>query len=61
MFGSLLSGVVKLATLPIDIVETTTDVMTGGDGTKESFDESGFPRVTAIRDEVCDRIKEIDD
>lgn len=61
MFGKLLSDVVKVITLPIDVTEITLDVLTGGDGSKESFDQSGLPRPSEIRDKVCEKIEEIDD
>lgn len=61
MFGNLISSVVKVVTLPVDVVESVVDLASGGDGSKESFDKSDLPRPSALRDAICDRIKEIDD
>ena len=61
MFGKLLSTVIKVATIPVDIVETTIDVVAGGDGSKRSIDQADIPRPSAIRDAICERIEEIDE
>ena len=58
MFGKLISGVVKIATLPVDIVESGVDVITGGDGSKESKEMSDMPRLGELRDGLCKGIED---
>ena len=58
MFGKLITGIIKIATLPVDVVESVVDVATGGDGTKESKERSGMPRVGELRDGICDGIED---
>jgi len=58
MFGKLINSVIKVATLPIDIVESGVDVITGGDGSKESKENSGMPRLGELRDGICKGIKD---
>ena len=52
MLGKLISSVIEVVTLPIDIVESTIDVATGGDGSKESKGQSGMPRLGELRDAI---------
>lgn len=59
--GSALSAVVKVVTLPIDIAETTLDVVTGGDGSRRDLKRGDIPLVSTIRDAVCETIEDIDD
>lgn len=61
MFGSILGSLVKVATLPIDVVDITLDVATGGDGSKRSRKNSLSPltMVTDIRDAVVDELEEL--
>jgi hypothetical protein len=58
MCGKLISGVIKIATLPIDIVESGFDVVTGGDGSKKSKEMSDMPRIGALRDGLCKGIED---
>jgi hypothetical protein len=58
MFGSLISGIIKVATLPIDAVEAVVDVATGGDGSKRSRSLSDANILSSARDAVCDAVEE---
>jgi hypothetical protein len=60
MFGNLLSGIVKVVTVPIDIVESVADVACGGDGSKASKKASGVPMLSELRDAVCEPLEELD-
>ena len=60
MFGKLISSAIKVATLPIDIVESVADVAVGGDGSKKSKRMNDNP-MSEIRDSVCKAVEEIDD
>lgn len=50
MFGKLISNIIKVVTVPIDIAESAVDVVTGGDGSKESKNLSDMPRLSELRD-----------
>lgn len=58
MFGKLFSGVIKLVTLPVDVLESGLDVITGGDGSKESKESSDIPRLGELRDGICKGIED---
>lgn len=59
MFGSLISGLIKVATLPVDVVEAATDVVVGdGDGSKRSRKRTGLSFASDVRDGICDAIEE---
>lgn len=58
MLGKLISGAIKVVTLPVDVIESGIDVATGGDGSKESKDDSDMPRLGNLRDGVCKGIKD---
>ena len=60
MIGKLLSGAIKIATCPVDIVESGFDVLTGGDGSKRSKEESDMPRLGSLRDGICKGLEDID-
>lgn len=60
MFGSLLSGIVKLATCPIDMVESVIDASVGGDGSKASKKLSGVPMLSELRDAACEPLEDLD-
>jgi hypothetical protein len=60
MFGSIISGIIKVATLPIDVVETTVDVVAGGDGSKDSRSKADIDILSSVRDGVCKAVEEID-
>lgn len=59
MFGKLISGAIKVVTLPIDVVESVADAAIGGDGSKESKRMNDNP-LSEIRDSVCKSVEEID-
>jgi hypothetical protein len=61
MFGSLLSSAIKVATLPIDAVEAAVDVAAGGDGSKQSRNQSDANIASKLRDAICDTVEEIDE
>jgi len=63
MFGSILSSVVKIATLPLDVADAGMDVLAGGDGSKRSRRQNDSPlgMLTEMRDGVTRAIEEIDD
>ena len=63
MFGSLLSSAIKIATLPVDAANIGMDVMTGGDGSKSSRNDSDNPLslLEQMRDAVADAAEDIDD
>jgi hypothetical protein len=61
MFGSLLKGVTKIATSPLDIVDIGVDVVTGGDGSKNSRRDSPLSGLINMRDDVADAFEELDD
>ena len=60
MIGKLLSKAIKVTTLPIDIIESSFDILAGGDGSKESREQSDMP-FSVLRDGVCKAIEEIDE
>lgn len=60
MIGKGISKLIKIATLPIDIVESTMDVLCGGDGSKESKELSDMPRLGELRDGICKGIEDLD-
>ena len=60
MFGSILSGIVKAVTVPIDIVESVADVAMGGDGSKASKKSSGVPMLSDLRDAACEPLEDLD-
>jgi hypothetical protein len=60
MLGNLFSGIVKIATVPIDIAESVADAATGGDGSKASKDRSDFPRLSKLRDAACEALEDLD-
>ncbi len=53
MIGKLLSKGIKVITLPIDVLESVGDVITGGDGSKESKDKADVFLGSQIRDGIC--------
>ncbi len=59
--GKLISGVVKVATCPIDIAESVMDAATGGDGSKESKKRSGVAIMSELRDAAIKPIEELDE
>lgn len=62
MLGSLISGIIKVATLPIDAVEAVADVVIeDGDGSKRSRQRHGVSFVSDVRDGVAKAAKEIDE
>lgn len=62
MFGNLLSGVVKVATCPIDIAEAAADVVIGdGDGSKRSRQRNGVSFPSDVRDAIAKALEDLDD
>ena len=61
MFGSIISGLIKVATLPIDIVEAAVDVVgEDGDGSKASRKRNGVSVASDIRDGVTNACEEME-
>ena len=60
MFGKLLSTGLKIVTCPIDIAESTLDVLSGGDGSKESKEMADSP-FSGIRDGICKGLEDLDE
>jgi hypothetical protein len=60
MFGQFLSNVVKVASCPVDILESVGDVLIGGDGSKRSKQESGLPALSQLRDGACKGLEDLD-
>ena len=58
MIEKLLSGTLKVITLPIDIAESGFDVLCGGDGSKLSK-KMGCNMLSEIRDGICSGIEDI--
>tara|TARA_R110000765_G_C18907062_1_gene604637 strand:- start:1153 stop:1335 length:183 start_codon:yes stop_codon:yes gene_type:complete len=59
MLGNILGSVIKVVTLPIDVVDVVLDVADGGDGSKQSRSR-GDNFITEIRDGVVEAVQEID-
>jgi hypothetical protein len=57
MLGKIISGAIRIMTLPIDICESGLDVLCGGDGSKESK-HLGDNFLSEIRDGICDGIED---
>jgi hypothetical protein len=60
MFGSIISAAIKVVTVPIDIAEATVDVVSGGDGSKQSRKQSDANILSEVRDGICNAIEDID-
>lgn len=60
MIGKLLKGVVKVVTLPVTIVESVGDVMTGGDGSERSKRQADVFMGQEIIDGICKGLESID-
>lgn len=64
MLGNLISSVIKVATLPVDAVNASVDVLTGGDGSKRSRNDPDSPNplslVEQVRDAVAKAAEDID-
>lgn len=67
MFGKLLSEGVKIVTVPLDILNSGSDMLTSGDGSKRSRmgRDRYIPKPTRaleqLRDNVADTLESIDD
>lgn len=59
--GTFLSKTVKVISCPIDIAESVMDVATGGDGSKQSKQNSGVPLLSELRDAACKPLEDLDD
>lgn len=60
MIGSLLKGIVKVVTLPVTIMESVGDVMTGGDGSERSKRQSDVFMGQDIIDGICKGLDGLD-
>ena len=60
MFGNLISGAVRLITIPVDVVEVGVDMVTGGDGSREDLNKV-VPLPSNLRDATCDLLEALDD
>ncbi len=60
LLGQAVSGVVKIATLPIDVAESGIDIISGGDGSKRSK-KQGFAPLSDLRDGICKGIEDATD
>lgn len=62
MIGKLLSTAIKVVTVPVDIANAGMDVLSGGDGSKASRNDSDNPLslVEHIRDAAANAAEEID-
>ncbi len=58
MLGVLLSGMIKVVTIPVDIVESVADVAVGGDGSKKSKQTLDLP-LSEIRDSICKGLEDL--
>ncbi len=61
MIGKFLSGIVKVVTLPVTIVESVGDVITGGDGSKQSKDQAECFMGNEIINGICKGLENIDE
>jgi hypothetical protein len=60
MFGSLLGGVARLATLPLDVADISLDIVSGGDGSRHSRRDSILSPLVDTRDDFADALEELD-
>lgn len=58
MFGKLLSTVVKVVTLPIDIVEIGASLALGEEEDRKELKDT-FPMPSTLRDKVCEVLEDI--
>lgn len=62
MFGKLLSSVIKVATLPVDAVNSAVDIAGGGSGSKSSREQIPLlGDIEKIRDRIADAAKDCDE
>lgn len=62
MFGSILSGITKIATCPIDVAEAVVDVaLNDGDGSKQSRRAGDVSLLSDVRDGMCNALEDLDD
>ncbi len=62
MIGKLISSAIRVVTLPVDAVSAAADIVTGGDGTKESrIQEPLTGDLERLRDAVAKAAEEIDE
>jgi len=60
MIGKLLGTAIRVATLPVDIVEIGMDMACGGSGSKASRSSSDLPLMSKLRDKVAETLEDID-
>jgi len=64
MFGKLISGAIKVATLPLDAANAAQDIAFGGSGSKHSRTRDDFNPLgdlEKLRDHVAEAAEKIDD
>lgn len=63
MFGRFLSEVVDVVTTPVRAVNAAVDIVTGGNGSKESRRELPTPLtlIEEVAEVVSDELKDLDD
>lgn len=59
MIGKLLGAVVRIVTIPVDIVEIGIDMATGGSGSKSSRKSVDMPMLSNLRDKVAETLEDI--
>ena len=60
MLGKLISNVIKVATIPVDVLDIGIDMVSGGDGSKRSRQKSDCPMLSNLRDRITEAVEEID-
>jgi hypothetical protein len=60
MIGKLLGGAIRILTIPVDVTEIGLDMMTGGDGSRQSRNSTDLPMVSNLRDRIAETLEEID-
>jgi hypothetical protein len=63
MIGKLLEKTIRVATLPIDAVERSMNVIIGEDGSRETqkrMQRDGLNPLSAVRDAIAEAARDID-
>lgn len=62
MFGSFIAATVRVVTSPLDMLNATADIMTGGTGSKASRMDGGLlSEMEDARDDIAENIEKMDD
>lgn len=64
MFGKLISGAIKVVTLPLDAANAAQDIAFGGSGSKRSRTQDNFNPLgdlEKLRDRVAEAAEDIDE